>query len=130
MSVTLKIATDHYLPETRIWFGTVTFAMGLTIPDKEFELCRKLVMPGFAALSLTNDLYSWGKERDAANRNGSPNVVNAIWVIMNENSIVRSKRKRSVDKRLRTLLPFTETLWTLAKLISQYQRICVYMLKQ
>ena len=126
----MKIATDHYLPETRIWFGTVTFAMGLTIPDKEFELCRKLVMPGFAALSLTNDLYSWGKERDAANRNGSPNVVNAIWVIMNENSIVRSKRKRSVDKRLRTLLPFTETLWTLAKLISQYQRICVYMLKQ
>ena len=87
----------------------VTFGMALTIPEHEADLCKQLVRPAFAALSLTNDLFSWEKERDAAERHGNPHVVNAIWVLMREHSITeleaqklcRKKIKEYVDKSVR-----------------------------
>ena len=77
----------------RYWFGAVTFGMALTIPDNEMELCKQLTRPAFAAISLTNDLYSWEKEYKEAQRNGLPHVVNAIWVLTNELSVSDSKAK-------------------------------------
>ena len=87
----------------------VTFGMALTIPEHEADLCKELVRPAFAALSLTNDLFSWEKERDAAERHCYPHVVNAIWVLMREHSITeleaqklcREKIGENVDKSVR-----------------------------
>ncbi|KAF5565863.1 hypothetical protein FNAPI_1411 [Fusarium napiforme] len=70
-----------------IWFGSLTFGMGLTIPDEEYDLCMSLARPGYAALGLTNDLYSWEKERKAAQDMGQDYVFDAIWVIMKESAI-------------------------------------------
>ena len=84
---------EEYLPYRiidageMIWFGTVTFGMALTIPDSEMELCKHLTRPAFAAISLTNDLYSWKKEYRDAQRDGMPHVINAIWVLMRELSV-------------------------------------------
>lgn len=58
--------------------------MGLTIPDDELELCMELARPGYAAISLTNDLYSWKKEWKAAGDAGINYEYNAVWVIMQE----------------------------------------------
>ena len=71
----------------RIWFGTLTFGLALTIPPNELELCMQLARPGYAAISLTNDLYSWKKERIDAEKAGLDYVFNAIWVIMKERGI-------------------------------------------
>ncbi|KAF2735646.1 terpenoid synthase [Polyplosphaeria fusca] len=70
-----------------IWYGTLTFAMALTILEAELDLCFSLARPGYAAISLTNDLYSWDKERKAAEADGVDYVFNAIWVIMKEQSV-------------------------------------------
>ena len=67
--------------------------MALTIPEEEMDLCKQLVQPVFAALSLTNDLFSWEKERDAAKQNGVSHVINAIWVLMEERSITEPEAK-------------------------------------
>jgi len=75
--------------------------MGLTIPHDELELSKQLARPGFAALSLTNDLYSWDKERDAAKRDGLEHVVNAIWVIMRERSMTEEEAKKLCRVRIR-----------------------------
>ncbi|KAF5594936.1 amidohydrolase 2 [Fusarium pseudocircinatum] len=77
----------------RIWFGSLTFGMGLTIPDEEYDLCMSLARPGYAALGLTNDLYSWEKERKAAQDMGQDYVFNAIWVIMKESAIGEEEAK-------------------------------------
>ncbi|POS74342.1 hypothetical protein DHEL01_v207267 [Diaporthe helianthi] len=66
------------------WFGLVTFALGLHIPDHELELCRELMANAWIAVGLQNDLWSWPKERDAAKLHGNDHVVNAIWVLMQE----------------------------------------------
>jgi hypothetical protein len=71
----------------RIWFGTLTFALALTIPENELDRCFSLARPGYAGLSLVNDMYSWKKERKAAEDAGQDYVFNAIWVIMKERSV-------------------------------------------
>ncbi|KAI1443510.1 fusicoccadiene synthase [Annulohypoxylon stygium] len=76
-----------------IWFGFLTFGMALTIPDEEYELCNALAKPAYAALGLTNDLYSWEKERLAAENSGQGHVFNVIWVIMKERSVGEEKAK-------------------------------------
>ncbi|KAL7793174.1 isoprenoid synthase domain-containing protein [Trichoderma ceciliae] len=76
-----------------IWFGTLTFGMALTIPDEEYDICMELARPGYAVLGLTNDLYSWNKERQAAERAGQDYVFNAIWIIMNERSVGEDEAK-------------------------------------
>ncbi|KAF4499242.1 Mitochondrial dicarboxylate transporter [Fusarium agapanthi] len=67
--------------------------MGLTIPDEEHDLCMSLARPGYATLGLTNDLYSWKKERKAAQDIGQDYVFNAIGVIMKESAIGEEEAK-------------------------------------
>lgn len=67
--------------------------MGLTIPDDELDICMELARPGYAVLGLTNDLYSWEKERRAAKRANQDYVFNAVWVIMQERSVDEQKAK-------------------------------------
>ena len=61
--------------------------MALTIPESEIDMMKKLTRPAFAAIALTNDLYSWKKELADSRRDAMPHVVNAIWVLMRELSI-------------------------------------------
>lgn len=51
------------------------------------ELCRKLTAPSWIAVGLQNDLWSWPKERDAAEQLGQSHVINALWVIMQEHQV-------------------------------------------
>lgn len=67
--------------------------MALTIPDDEYEMCMELARPGYAVLGLTNDLYSWEKEKDAAARTHQDYVFNAVWVIMQERSVAEEEAK-------------------------------------
>ena len=78
----------------------VTFGMAITIPEHEADLCKQLVRPAFAAISLTNDLFSWKKERDAAEREGNPHVVNAIWVLMKEHSITELEAQKLCREKI------------------------------
>ncbi|KAK1245660.1 hypothetical protein MKX07_004729 [Trichoderma sp. CBMAI-0711] len=84
-----------------IWFGTLTFGMGLTIPDEEYDLCMELARPGYAVLGLTNDLYSWPKERQAAEKAGQDYVFNAIWVIMHERQVSEEEAKAICAEEIR-----------------------------
>ncbi|KAI0145462.1 fusicoccadiene synthase [Xylariaceae sp. FL1272] len=76
-----------------IWFGTLTFGMALTIPDHEYDMCMEMARDGYAALGLTNDLYSWEKERHDAKIAGLDYVFNGIWVIMKERSVCEANAK-------------------------------------
>lgn len=86
--MTLMLGSDTQISANplfpRFWYGMLTFAMALTIPAYELDPCMKLARPGYAALSLTNDLYSWRKEREDAEKAGQDYVFNAVWVVMQE----------------------------------------------
>lgn len=71
----------------RFWYGVVTFGMAITIPPAEIDKMEELMMPAWAAAALQNDIFSWEKERDAAQWYGKKEVVNAVFVLMGEHSI-------------------------------------------
>ena len=58
--------------------------MALTIPAHELDVCMRLARPGYEAISLINDIYSWPKERAEAEKAGQDYVFNAVWVGMKE----------------------------------------------
>lgn len=67
--------------------------MALTIPESEYDQCMKLARAGYAALGLTNDLYSWDKEKRDAKQARQDYVFNAIWVIMQEKHVTEEAAK-------------------------------------
>jgi fusicocca-2,10(14)-diene synthase len=86
---------------SRFWFGLVTFAMGLKIPEEEIEMSKTFMRSAWIVLSLTNDLYSWPKEYEAAVQKGQSHVVNAIWVLMHENSLNANEAKTLCCKMIK-----------------------------
>lgn len=113
----------------------VTFGMAITIPEEEMESCRELMRYAWIAAGLTNDLFSWQKEYDASRRNGQPDVVNAIWVLMGEHSIsvdeakelCRSKIKDCVAK-YRTVVEDTKKRTDLSLDLRKYVEAMQYSL--
>ncbi|KAM7213319.1 Isoprenoid synthase domain containing protein [Rhypophila decipiens] len=90
---------DEYIPGRVVdsgelfWFGMLTFGMALTIPPEEYHACMELARPGYIVLGLTNDLYSWDKERAAAEAEGQDYVFNAVWVVMREHAVGETEAK-------------------------------------
>ncbi|KAI4273155.1 MAG: hypothetical protein LQ337_004827 [Flavoplaca oasis] len=84
---------EEYIPYRMLdvgemfWFGMVTFGMAITIPEEEMGTCKRLMRPAWIVAGLQNDLFSWEKEHETARRLGRRNVINAIWVLMQEHSI-------------------------------------------
>ena len=74
--------------------------MALTIPDSELDLCKTLTNSAYAVLALVNDLYSWPKEREAATKAGMEHVVNAIWVIMHEQTCSEADAKAQCREKV------------------------------
>ncbi|KAL4796224.1 isoprenoid synthase domain-containing protein [Aspergillus venezuelensis] len=96
------IDSERAMTTNEAWTKFLTLAAGsrsrplftlADIRDDELELCMQLARPGYAAISLTNDLYSWDKEREQAQRAGIGYVYNAIWVIMQEKSVSEEEAK-------------------------------------
>ena len=67
--------------------------MAITIPEGEMELSRELLRPCWIALGLQNDCFPWEKEHEIATQMGARNVVNAIYVLMEEHGITVSEAK-------------------------------------
>ncbi|MCJ1250577.1 hypothetical protein MMC30_007805 [Trapelia coarctata] len=76
-----------------VMFGIITFGMALTIHEDEMDQCRRLTKSAFAALSLTNDLHSWDRDRETSKRAGLEHVQNGVWVLMKEHSITEAEAK-------------------------------------
>ncbi|KUL85185.1 hypothetical protein ZTR_06220 [Talaromyces verruculosus] len=98
---------DEYIPYRcadcgeKFWFGLVTFAMALSIPEQELELVQRLAQNAYLAAGLTNDLYSYEKEQLVAERSGTGQVFNAIAVIMQEHSVSISEAEDICRGRIR-----------------------------
>ncbi|KAL4893922.1 Ophiobolin F synthase [Aspergillus ambiguus] len=78
-----------------LWHGLVLFGCAITIPDEEADEARRLITPALFTASLTNDLFSFEKER------GDVNVQNAVLVVMREHSCSEEKAREICKERIR-----------------------------
>ncbi|KAI1653875.1 fusicoccadiene synthase, partial [Daldinia decipiens] len=111
-----------------IWFGTLSFGLALTIPDDEYDLCHELAKSAYAAMALVNDLYSWEKEREAAEGSGQDYVFNAIWVIMTEMSVSEGEAKQICRSEiLKYISQYAEVLESVRTSLSLSQDLRSYL---
>ncbi|KAI0116203.1 terpenoid synthase [Hypoxylon sp. NC0597] len=98
---------EEYLPYRSkdvghmFWHALVTFGCAITIPEEEMGICAELVQPAVIAASLTNDLFSYEKEYEAAQASGLPDIVNALWVLMGEHNISLEEAKARCRVRIK-----------------------------
>ena len=72
----------------------VLFGMALTIPQHESKLCKQLDWPAWAAVTVSNDLVSWEKERDRAKRSNEPLVMSSVSFLMRQRSLTEAEAKK------------------------------------
>jgi ophiobolin F synthase len=78
----------------RFWHALIVFGCAITIPEHETDLCHQLALPAIMSVTLTNDLFSYDKEYDAAKKAGRPeSVVNALQVLMDEHKVSLDEAK-------------------------------------
>lgn len=84
------------------WSGLLMFGCAITIPEHEKQACSDLCRSAWIALSLTNDLYSWDKERRDTIEKGESYTPNALYVVMQEHSVGLEEAKEVCRKQVRT----------------------------
>lgn len=89
----------------------MTFGLGLHIPENELDLCRKLTAPAWISVSLQNDLWSWPKERDAAEQQGQTHVINALWVLMQEKQVDIDEAEKICRKLVKEYVAEYRQIW-------------------
>ena len=117
------------IPLSRLWHGLVTFGCAITIPEEEDDVTRELLMPALITASLTNDLYSFEKERE------DTNVQNAVLVIMREHGCSEEKAKEICKERIRVevakyvrVVKDTRTRTDLSDEVKKYIEVMQYTL--
>ncbi|KAF5684800.1 polyprenyl synthetase [Fusarium circinatum] len=92
------------------WHALIIFGCAITIPDHEINLCHQLALPAIMSVTLTNDIWSYGKEAAAAEKAGKPgDFVNALVVLQRQRNcslqeaerLCRARNKIEVAKCLR-----------------------------
>ncbi|KAL3471910.1 Ophiobolin F synthase [Aspergillus californicus] len=92
---------DEYLPFRCMdlgymhWHGLVTFGCAITVPEEEEEERKRLLEPAVIACLMTNDVYSFEKEKNDVN------PQNALWIVMKEHSCSEEEAKKICKERIR-----------------------------
>ncbi|KAI0398029.1 putative geranylgeranyl diphosphate synthase [Xylariaceae sp. FL0594] len=84
-----------------VWYGIVTFGMGIIIPKEEVDIAHELSKTAYLSFLLGNDFYSYQKEYEAAQHSGRGQIVNIILVLMSEHDISEAEAKILCMKKLR-----------------------------
>ncbi len=85
----------NFILLSRLWHGLVTFGCAITIPEEEADETRELLTPALITASLTNDLFSFEKERE------DTNVQNAVLVVMREHGCGEEEAREICRERIR-----------------------------
>ncbi|KAL6239865.1 hypothetical protein BDW75DRAFT_248656 [Aspergillus navahoensis] len=91
------------------WYGLLTFAQAITIPEDELDMCHQLATTAYLHMALVNDLVSWEKERQNALALGKDYCTNFVFVAMEEHGLseneaqdrCRSEIKKATAEYLR-----------------------------
>nr|A0A169T193.1 RecName: Full=Astellifadiene synthase; Short=SS; Includes: RecName: Full=Terpene cyclase; Includes: RecName: Full=Geranylgeranyl diphosphate synthase; Short=GGDP synthase; Short=GGS; Includes: RecName: Full=Geranylfarnesyl diphosphate synthase; Short=GFDP synthase [Aspergillus stellatus]BAU98235.1 astellifadiene synthase [Aspergillus stellatus] len=83
------------------WYGLLTFAQKITIPENELTTCHELAIPAYRHMALLNDLVSWEKERASSIALGKDYCINFIFVAMEESGISEDEAKERCREEIK-----------------------------
>ncbi|KIK51154.1 hypothetical protein GYMLUDRAFT_252327 [Collybiopsis luxurians FD-317 M1] len=82
-------------------FATVTFSLGLKIPDHEMDRCWELTQSAYFALVLQNDLFSWEKELEEAEHYSLSRIMSILWTLTREHHMEVQEAQNTCRKLIK-----------------------------
>jgi ophiobolin F synthase len=97
------------------------FSLGIVITDEEYEIMAKPIAHVERCMLLTNDYWSWPRERKQAEYQEAGKVFNIVWFLMKTESCTEEE----AIAKVRSMVYEEEKAWTAAKnhLYSQFPNL-------
>ncbi|KAL3473874.1 putative geranylgeranyl diphosphate synthase [Aspergillus californicus] len=86
------------------WYGLLSFAMALDIPENEREMCHQRCRTAYIQILMLHDFASWEKEKLNAAALGKDVICNIIFVLMGGYGISGDEAKERCCETARKLV--------------------------
>ncbi|KAH8846756.1 hypothetical protein MCOR07_007929 [Pyricularia oryzae] len=93
------------------YYAMLEFSLGISVSDDEYATMAEPITHVERCMLLTNDYWSWPRERDQAEHQESGKVFNVVWFLMRKEQCSEAD---AMD-RVRELIHAEERAWTAAK---------------
>ncbi|KAK2016512.1 terpenoid synthase [Colletotrichum eremochloae] len=101
------------------YYAMLEFSLGITITDSEYDLMSEAIRHVERCMLLTNDYWSWPREREQAKHQETGKVFNIVWFLMHTN---KSWSEDDAIVKVRKMVYEEEQKWVEAKK-SLYQKV-------
>ncbi|KKY34254.1 putative geranylgeranyl pyrophosphate synthetase [Diaporthe ampelina] len=93
------------------YYAMLEFSLGILITDEEYEMMAEPITHVERCMLLTNDYWSWPRERKQAEIQEAGKVFNIVWFLMKTESCTEEE----AVARVRAMVYAEEQKWTAAK---------------
>ncbi|OLN97949.1 Fusicoccadiene synthase 1 [Colletotrichum chlorophyti] len=93
------------------YYAMLEFSLGIVVTDEEYELLAAPIKHVERCMLLTNDYWSWPREREQAKTQEAGKVFNTVWFLMKQE---RCSEQEAKDK-VREMVHAEERRWVEAK---------------
>ncbi|KAK1570067.1 isoprenoid synthase domain-containing protein [Colletotrichum navitas] len=101
------------------YYAMLEFSLGITITDGEYDILSEAIRHVERCMLLTNDYWSWAREREQAKRQEVGKVFNIVYFLMQNN---KSRSEVDAVAEVRKMVLEEEQKWVNTK-TKLYQRI-------
>ncbi|KAK1955891.1 geranylgeranyl pyrophosphate synthetase [Colletotrichum sublineola] len=101
------------------YYAMLEFSLGIIITDSEYDLMSEAIRHVERCMLLTNDYWSWPREREQAKHQETGKVFNIVWFLMHTN---KSWSEDDAIVKVRKMVYEEEQKWVEAKK-SLYQKV-------
>lgn len=81
---------------SRAYYAMLEFALGIIVTDEEYEMMAEPIAHVERCMLLTNDYWSWPRERKQAETQEAGKVFNLIWFLMKTEGCTEQEAKAKV----------------------------------
>ncbi|GKT46158.1 fusicoccadiene synthase [Colletotrichum spaethianum] len=78
------------------YYAMLEFSLGIVVTDKEYELMATPIKHVERCMLLTNDYWSWPREREQAKTQEAGKVFNTVWFLMKQEQCSEEEAKLKV----------------------------------
>lgn len=93
------------------YYAMLEFSLGIVVTDDEYELMAGPIKHVERCMLLTNDYWSWPREREQARTQEAGKVFNTVWFLMKQEPCSEEEAKLKVAQMVRE----EEDRWVQAK---------------
>ncbi|ELQ39348.1 geranylgeranyl pyrophosphate synthetase [Pyricularia oryzae] len=110
------------------YYAMLEFSLGIVVTDEEYAMMAVPIQHVERCMLLTNDYWSWPREREQAKTQEAGKVFNTVWFMMKQNPTWTEEQAK---RRVAEMVVEEETKWVQSKdaLYAQYPALSPHLVK-